>query len=156
MRVLTEVELISARTDYRHLSVEEQGHGPSADGLPHWRRILDFEIRTPSHGEDPAFMDPALTAVLAMLAAAVVMFACGRPRMDAVALAAICSLPPTGVLTPAKSVARFDDRNVVLIAAAFVLVEGLVRTGVAQQLSVPFTFICLVVGVSLVPILLPL
>ncbi|MGD9508661.1 MAG: SLC13 family permease [Geminicoccaceae bacterium] len=80
-------------------------------------------------------MTLGLAAVLALLAAAVVMFALNRPRMDAVALLMVLLLPATGAITIAEALAGFADANVVLIALLFVIGEGLVRTGVAQRLG---------------------
>jgi di/tricarboxylate transporter len=76
-----------------------------------------------------------LTIVVGLLAAAIVMFAINKPRLDAVALLMLVALPFTGVLTIGEALAGFSDANVVLIAALFVLGEGLVRTGVAQRLG---------------------
>jgi di/tricarboxylate transporter len=76
-----------------------------------------------------------LAIVLALLAAAVAMFALNRPRMDAVALLMLVLLPLTGVITVNEALAGFSDPNVVLIALLFVIGEGLVRTGVAQRLG---------------------
>lgn len=80
-------------------------------------------------------MNADLALVLALLAVAIVMFAIGRPRMDAVALLMLTVLPFTGVLTMNETLAGFADANVVLIATLFVIGEGLVRTGVAQALG---------------------
>ena len=44
-------------------------------------------------------------------------------------------LPFTGVLTMGEALAGFSDSNIILIAALFVIGEGLVRTGVAQRLG---------------------
>lgn len=76
-----------------------------------------------------------LTMVLALLGAAVVMFALNRPRMDVVAVIMMVSLPLTGVVTMSEALAGLADPNVVLIAALFVIGEALVRTGVAQRLG---------------------
>jgi di/tricarboxylate transporter len=76
-----------------------------------------------------------LTLVLLLLAAAIGMFAVNRPRMDAVALIMLTALPFTGVVTVSEVLAGFSDANIVLIAALFVIGEGLVRTGVAQRLG---------------------
>jgi di/tricarboxylate transporter len=76
-----------------------------------------------------------LAVVLALLAAAIVMFAINKPRLDAVALIMLTALPFTGVLTMGEALAGFSDPNIVLIAALFVLGDGLVRTGVARQLG---------------------
>lgn len=76
-----------------------------------------------------------LLIVFALLGAAIVMFAINKPRLDAVALIMLVALPFTGVLTMSEALAGFSDPNIVLIAALFVLGEGLVRTGVAQRLG---------------------
>jgi di/tricarboxylate transporter len=94
-------------------------------------------------------MKTDLAIVLILLGAAIVMFVINRPRMDAVALIMLTLLPfvakaGEGVVTfdPDKSVITvrqaldgFSDPNIVLIAALFVIGEGLVRTGVAQRLG---------------------
>ncbi|HLT03170.1 MAG TPA: SLC13 family permease, partial [Geminicoccaceae bacterium] len=80
-------------------------------------------------------MTTDLAIVLALLAAAVAMFALNRPRMDAVALIMMPTLPLIGVLDVTEALAGFSDPNVVLIAALFVIGEGLVRTGIAQRLG---------------------
>ena len=80
-------------------------------------------------------MNADLAIVLVLLAAAIVMFAIGRPRLDAVALMMLVALPFTGVLTMGEALAGFSDSNIVLIAALFVIGDGLVRTGVAQKLG---------------------
>jgi len=76
-----------------------------------------------------------LAIVLALLAATIVMFAINRPRMDAVALIMMTILPLTGVISMSDALAGFSDPNIILIAALFVIGEGLVRTGVAQRLG---------------------
>ncbi len=86
-------------------------------------------------------MSPALAIVLGLLITAVVMFAINRPRMDAVALIMLTCLPFVGMVTGTQVVsmnealAGFADGNVVLIAALFVIGDGLVRTGVARKLG---------------------
>jgi di/tricarboxylate transporter len=76
-----------------------------------------------------------LAVVIVLLAAAILMFAINKPRLDAVALIMLTALPFTGVLTVGEALAGFSDANIVLIAALFVIGEGLVRTGVAQRLG---------------------
>jgi di/tricarboxylate transporter len=76
-----------------------------------------------------------LMIVLGLLAAAVTMFALNKPRMDAVALIMMAVLPLTGVVTMSEALAGFSDPNIVLIAALFVIGEGLARTGVARRLG---------------------
>jgi di/tricarboxylate transporter len=80
-------------------------------------------------------MNVDLALVLLMLAAAVAMFVANRPRMDAVALLMLVALPFTGVITMNEALAGFSDASIVLIAALFVIGEGLVRTGVARRLG---------------------
>jgi len=76
-----------------------------------------------------------LGIILLLLASAVVMFAINKPRMDAVALLMITIMPFTGVLTMGEALQGFADSNIVLIAALFVIGDGLVRTGVARRLG---------------------
>lgn len=80
-------------------------------------------------------MTTELLLVLGLLGVAVVLFAVNRPRMDAVALLMMVGLPFTGVITVDEALAGLSDPSVVLIAAMFVIGEGLVRTGVAQRLG---------------------
>jgi di/tricarboxylate transporter len=80
-------------------------------------------------------MSYQLAAVLVLLAAAIVMFALNRPRMDAVGLMMLAVLPFTGVLSVGEALAGFSDPHIVLIAALFVIGDGLVRTGIARRLG---------------------
>jgi len=80
-------------------------------------------------------MNLDLVLVLLMLAAAIAMFVANRPRMDAVALLVMVAMPFTGVITMNEALAGFADPSVILIAALFVIGEGLVRTGVARRLG---------------------
>jgi di/tricarboxylate transporter len=80
-------------------------------------------------------MSLELALILLMLAAAIAMFVVNRPRMDAVALLVMVLMPFTGVITMNEALAGFADSSIVLIAALFVIGEGLVRTGVARRLG---------------------
>lgn len=80
-------------------------------------------------------MNADLLLVLALLATCVGLFILNRPRMDVVALLAMVALPLTGVLSVAEALAGFSDPSVVLIAALFVIGNGLVRTGIAYRLG---------------------
>jgi di/tricarboxylate transporter len=80
-------------------------------------------------------MSASLWVVLVLLASAIVMFAINKPRLDAVALIMLVALPFTGVLSVNEALSGFSDANIVLIAALFVIGDGLVRTGVAQRLG---------------------
>lgn len=80
-------------------------------------------------------MTSDLATVLTLLGAAIVMFMLNRPRMDAVALLMIIALPLTGIISLDEALVGLSDPNIVLIAALFVIGEGLVRTGVAQRMG---------------------
>lgn len=80
-------------------------------------------------------MKSELAIVLALLVGAIVMFAINKPRMDVVALIMMTALPFTGVISMGEALAGFSDSNIVLIAALFVIGEGLVRTGVARKMG---------------------
>jgi di/tricarboxylate transporter len=80
-------------------------------------------------------MNPDLVLVLVMLSAAIGMFVVNRPRMDAVALLVIVAMPFTGIITMNEALAGFADPSIILIAALFVIGEGLVLTGVARRLG---------------------
>lgn len=80
-------------------------------------------------------MNTQLILVLALLLVCIGLFVVNRPRMDVVALLAIVVLPLCGVISVSEALAGFSDPNVILIAALFVLGEGLVRTGVAYKIG---------------------
>ncbi|MGD8162064.1 SLC13 family permease [Pantoea sp. FN0307] len=78
-------------------------------------------------------MNSQLLWVISLLAITVWLFASGRLRMDVVALLVIIAFVLSGTLTLQEATIGFSDPNVILIAALFVIGEGLVRTGVALQ-----------------------
>ena len=80
-------------------------------------------------------MNTELLLVLGLLIACVGLFIIDKPRMDVVALLVIVILPLTGIISMSEALAGFSDSNVVLIAALFVIGEGLTRTGIAYRLS---------------------
>jgi len=80
-------------------------------------------------------MNTELLVVLLLLGITVALFVIGRPRMDAVALIMMTVLPLTGIVTVQEALSGFSDPNIILIAALFVMGEGLVRTGVAQRVG---------------------
>lgn len=80
-------------------------------------------------------MNPDLLWVLGLLLTAVTLFVINKPRMDVVALLLIVALPLTGVLDIQQTLTGFSDPSVILIAALFVIGDGLVRTGIAYQLG---------------------
>ncbi len=80
-------------------------------------------------------MNSELIWVLSLLAIAVVLFATGKVRMDAIALLVIIAFVLSGTLTLNEAFSGFSDPNVILIAALFIIGDGLVRTGVATKMG---------------------
>ncbi|HDZ2602902.1 TPA: SLC13 family permease [Klebsiella pneumoniae] len=80
-------------------------------------------------------MNGELIWVLSLLAIAVVLFATGKVRMDAIALMLIVAFVLSGTLTLNEAFSGFSDPNVILIAALFIIGDGLVRTGVATKMG---------------------
>ncbi|HAY0635632.1 SLC13 family permease [Serratia rubidaea] len=80
-------------------------------------------------------MNSELLWVLCLLLVAIVLFTTNKLRMDVVALLVIIAFVLSGTLTLQEATVGFSDPNVILIAALFVIGEGLVRTGVAYQVG---------------------
>ena len=80
-------------------------------------------------------MNGELIWVLSLLAIGVVLFATGKVRMDAIALMVIVAFVLSGTLTLNEAFSGFSDPNVILIAALFIIGDGLVRTGVATKMG---------------------
>ncbi|WP_147198966.1 SLC13 family permease [Pantoea sp. CCBC3-3-1] len=80
-------------------------------------------------------MNKELFWVLSLLAIAIVLFVSGKLRMDVVALLVITAFVLSGTLSLQEATQGFSDPNVILIAALFVIGEGLVRTGVALRMG---------------------
>lgn len=80
-------------------------------------------------------MNSELIWVLSMLVGAIFLFITNRVRMDVVALLIIILFVLSGTLTLPQALAGFSDPNVILIAALFVVGDGLVRTGIAYQVG---------------------
>ncbi|HDZ9033633.1 TPA: SLC13 family permease [Klebsiella pneumoniae] len=80
-------------------------------------------------------MNGELIWVLSLLVIAVVLFATGKVRMDAIALMVIVAFVLSGTLTLNEAFSGFSDPNVILIAALFIIGDGLVRTGVATKMG---------------------
>ena len=72
---------------------------------------------------------------LILLAVAVLLFVRNKVRMDAVTLLVMLAFYLSGILTINEIFAGFSDPNIILIALLFIVGEGLVRTGVAYQVS---------------------
>jgi di/tricarboxylate transporter len=80
-------------------------------------------------------MTEKMLVVFGILAVAIGLFAWGRPRADIVGILVVLALMSSGILTPVEALAGFGSPVVILIAAVFVVSEGLVNTGVAQRLG---------------------
>lgn len=80
-------------------------------------------------------MNSELIWVLSLLGIAIVLFATGKVRMDAVALLVIVAFILSDTLTVSEAFSGFSDPNVILIAALFIIGDGLVRTGVATKMG---------------------
>ena len=70
-----------------------------------------------------------------ILAITIALFIHGRLRSDLVALLSLLALFIGGILTTDQALAGFSDSTVILIAALFVVGEGLSRTGVTAWLG---------------------
>ena len=68
--------------------------------------------------------------VFALLGVTVALFISDKLRMDLVALMVVTVLAVSGIVTPAEAVSGFGNSTVIMIAALFVVGEGLFRTGV--------------------------
>jgi di/tricarboxylate transporter len=80
-------------------------------------------------------MTEKMLGVFGILAVAIGLFAWGRPRADIVGILVVLALMSSGILTPVEALAGFGSPVVILIAAIFIVSEGLVNTGVAQRLG---------------------
>ncbi|VTU09533.1 di- and tricarboxylate transporter [Actinobacillus indolicus] len=87
------------------------------------------------HSFLPDFLFHPLFWVLALLVFSIWQFIQNKLRMDIVALLVIAFFSLTGILTVNEVFAGLSDPNVVLIALLFIVGEGLVRTGIAYQVS---------------------
>ena len=83
----------------------------------------------------PDFLSQPLFWVLALLVFAIWQFIQNKLRMDIVALLVMAFFSLSGILTVQEVFAGLSDPNVVLIALLFIVGEGLVRTGIAYQVS---------------------
>lgn len=73
--------------------------------------------------------------VFVLLVFAIWQFMRNKLRMDIVALIVIAFFSLSGILSVQEVFAGLSDPNVVLIALLFIVGEGLVRTGIAYQVS---------------------
>lgn len=80
-------------------------------------------------------MDSQLITTLSLLGICVFFFIINKPRMDVVALLAMLALPLLGILSLEETFSGFSDPSVILIGLMFVIGEGLVRTGVSNDVG---------------------
>jgi di/tricarboxylate transporter len=80
-------------------------------------------------------MTTPILLTLAILAAAAVLFATERLRMDLIALVVLCALLLGGLVTPEEALSGFSSQAVVVMWTMFILSAGLARTGVAGVLG---------------------
>ncbi|WP_370738130.1 SLC13 family permease [Necropsobacter massiliensis] len=83
---------------------------------------------------ETVFSDP-LFWVVTFLVVAIVLFVRNKIRMDVIALLVMLAFSLSGILTVQEVLAGFSDPNIILIALLFIVGEGLVRTGIAYQVS---------------------
>lgn len=76
-----------------------------------------------------------MTLTFIILGITIILFVHGKLRSDLVALMSLLALFLTGVLTSQQALAGFSDSTVILIAALFVVGEGLSRTGVTAWMG---------------------
>ena len=81
---------------------------------------------------DPSW---AMALTFLILGATIALFVFSRLRADLVALASLLALALTGILTTDQALAGFANSTTILVAALFVVGEGLSRTGVTAWLS---------------------
>lgn len=80
-------------------------------------------------------MTPSALLVFGILVLTIVLFVSERLRLDVVALMALLALTLTGILTAEEALAGFADPVVLMIAALFVVGDGLFQTGVARAMG---------------------
>ncbi len=80
-------------------------------------------------------MTGSIALVFGILVVTIALFVSDRFRLDVAALLSLLALSLTGILTPEEALAGFADPVVLMIAALFVVGDGLFQTGVAQAMG---------------------
>ena len=80
-------------------------------------------------------MTSSALLVFGILAVTILLFVSERLRLDVVAILALLALTLTGILTAEEALAGFADPVVLMIAALFVVGDGLFQTGVARAMG---------------------
>lgn len=76
-----------------------------------------------------------LVLTFAILAATILLFIFSRLRADLVAVLSLLALFLTGILTSGQALAGFADSTTIMVAALFIVGEGLSRTGITAQVG---------------------
>lgn len=76
-----------------------------------------------------------MVTTFVILAITIALFVFSKLRADLVALLALLALTVTGVLTAPQALAGFADSTTIMVAALFVVGEGLSRTGITAWLG---------------------
>jgi di/tricarboxylate transporter len=76
-----------------------------------------------------------MLATFVILGVTILLFVWNRLRADVVAVISLLALFLTGVLTAPQALAGFSDSTVVMVAALFVVGEGLARTGITAWMG---------------------
>lgn len=76
-----------------------------------------------------------IALVLAIIAAAVILFLGNKLRVDLIALLVLGSLVVTRLVTPAEALSGFSNPAVITVWAVFILSGGLSQTGVANAIG---------------------
>ena len=82
-----------------------------------------------------ASVNASMILAFAILGATVALFVFSKLRADLVALLSLLALYLSGILTTQQALAGFADSTVIMVAALFVVGEGLSRTGIAAWLG---------------------
>ena len=80
-------------------------------------------------------MDPAITTVLIILIATVIMLVFEVVRIDVVALICMLALGWAGVLTPQETLSGFSSNAVIAMIAVMILGQGIANTGIMDRFS---------------------
>ena len=74
-------------------------------------------------------------ATVAVIVAAMALFASEKLRIDLVALMALAALVILGIVSPAEALSGFSNEATVTVAAMFALSMGIERSGALEPLS---------------------
>lgn len=84
-------------------------------------------------------MTLSIAYVLALLAAALVLFASDKLSVDVVGLLVLLALAIPRVLTAKEALASFGNETILILISLFVLTAGVVRTGVVERIGMWLT-----------------